>query len=252
MNWLRLNPQVIDPFSFNRVDGVFCTHVHNDHCDFYTIKGTMQTTDAKYVAPPETVKRLHEFEVPEERIVEAHVGESIQMPGAEVVFLPNYDDCATRTGDGEAQPYNQVACSFLFKTSAGNILFLGDTWFNDAYVSIGKKYDIDVAVFDIGYNAPGAFDKMTPYDGARLGKALKAKVLIPDHWENWANSSADPDMLVRQFEGISGDICPESKTVIMRCAGRFDYPKDQDIRRYQYPDQSENFRLEYSSYADKI
>ena len=41
---------------------------------------------------------------------------------------------------------------------------------------------------------------MTPYDGARLGKALKAKVLIPDHWENWANSSSDPDMLVRQFE----------------------------------------------------
>ena len=150
MNWLRLNPQVIDPFSFNKVDGVFCTHVHNDHCDFYTIKGTMQTTDARYIAPPETVKRLHEFEVPEDRIVEAHVGESIHMPEAEIVFLPNYDDCATKTGDGEAQPYNQVACSFLFKTSAGNILFLGDTWFNDAYVAIGKKYDIDVAVFDIG------------------------------------------------------------------------------------------------------
>ena len=66
MNWLRLNPQVIDPFSFNRVDGVFCTHVHNDHCDIYTVKGTMQTTDAKYVAPPETVKRLKEFEVPDD------------------------------------------------------------------------------------------------------------------------------------------------------------------------------------------
>ncbi len=142
----------------------------------------------------------------------------------------NYDDCATKTGDGDAQPYEDVACSFLFKTSAGNILFLGDTWYNDAYVAIGQKYDIDVAVFDIGYNAPGAFDKMTPYDGARLGKALKAKVLIPDHWENWANSSSDPDMLVRQFESISADICPECKTVIMRCAGRFDYPKDQAVQ----------------------
>lgn len=71
MNWLRLNPQVIDPFSFNRVDGVFCTHVHNDHCDIYTVKGTMQTTDAKYVAPPETVKRLKEFEVPDDRIITA-------------------------------------------------------------------------------------------------------------------------------------------------------------------------------------
>ena len=77
-------------------------------------------------------------------------------------------------------------------------------------------------------------------------------MLIPDHRENWANTSADPDMLVRQFESICEDICPESKTVIMRCAGRFDYPKDQDIKRYRYPDQSENFRLEYSSYANQI
>ena len=184
MNWLRLNPQVIDPFSFNRVDGVFCTHVHNDHCDIYTVKGTMQTTDAKYVAPPETVKRLKEFEVPDDRIITAHVGESIKMAGAEIVFLKNYDDCATKTGDGPAQPYDEVATSFLFKTSAGNILFLGDTWYNDGYVAIGQKYDIDVAIFDIGWNEPGAFDKMTPYDGARLGKALKAKVLIPDHWAN--------------------------------------------------------------------
>ena len=117
MNWLRLNPQVIDPFSFNRVDGVFCTHVHNDHCDIYTVKGTMQTTDAKYVAPPETVKRLKEFEVPDDRIITAHVGESIKMAGAEIVFLKNYDDCATKTGDGPAQPYDEVATSFLFKTS---------------------------------------------------------------------------------------------------------------------------------------
>ena len=130
--------------------------------------------------------------------------------------------------------------------------FLGDTWYNDAYVSIGQKYDIDVAIFDIGWNEPGAFDKMTPYDAARLGKALKAKVLIPDHWENWANSSADPDMLVRQFEDLCRDCCPECKTVIMRCAGQFNYPQDQDIKRYRYPTQSENFRLEYSSYGKKL
>ena len=249
MNWLRLNPQVIDPFSFHHVDGVFCTHVHNDHCDFYTIKGTMQTTEAKYVAPPEAVKRLCEFEVPKERIVTAENGESIKLPGAEILFLPNYDDCAIKTGEGEPLEYGQAACSFLFKTSAGNILFMGDTWYNDAYVAVGKSQNIDVAVFDIGYNAPVMFDKMTPYDGARLGKALNAKVLIPDHWENWANSSSDPDMLIRQFESISADICPECKTVIMRCAGRFDYPKDRNIRRYRYPDQSDRFRLAYASYA---
>ena len=80
-------------------------------------------------------------------------------------------------------------------------------------------------------------------------KALKAKVLIPDHWENWANSSSDPDMLVRQFEDLCADCCPECKTVIMRCAGQFNYPSDQDIKRYRYPSQKENFRLEHSIYG---
>ncbi len=252
MNWLRLNPQVIDPFSFNRVDALFHTHVHNDHCDIYSVKGTLGTTGCKYVAPSATAERLREFEVPEDRIIVARVGETARFPGVEVEFLRNYDDCVIHNGEGEPLKYEDACMSYLFKTSAGNILFLGDTWYNDAYTAIGAQYDIDVAVFDMGYNAPGAFDKMTPYDCARLGKALGAKVLIPDHWENWANSTSDPEMLVRQFESIAADICPECKTVIMRCGGRFEYPKDQDIKRYRYSDQSENFRIEHSRYADLL
>lgn len=251
LNWLRLNPQVIDPFSFNRIDGVFSTHVHNDHCDIYTVKGAMQTTDCKFYASAEAVKRLREFEVPEDRIVLAKVGESVKVPGAEVDFLINYDDCAIKTGEGDALSYEDAAVSFLFRTSAGNILFMGDTWYNDGYVAVGQNYEIDVAVFDMGANAPGATDKMTPYDCARLGKTLNAKVLIPDHWENWANSAMDGSLLVDQFERIVHENTPEIKTVIMRCAGRFDYPKDQDIGRYRYPNQSDRYCLEKSVFAKK-
>ena len=39
--------------------------------------------------------------------------------------------------------------------------------------------------------------------------------------------------------------------IIMQCAGRFDYPKDQDIRRYRYPDGSENYDFEKSVFAKK-
>lgn len=44
---------------------------------------------------------------------------------------------------------------------------------------------------------------------------------------------------------------PEIKTVIMRCAGRFDYPKDQDIKRYRYPDGSENYDINKSVFGNK-
>ena len=250
INWLRLNPQVIDPWEFERVDGVFCTHTHCDHCDIFTVKAAMETTDAVFIAPPVPAERIRSFGVPEGRIRVAAVGESVKLPGAVVHFLPCYDDTAIRTGGGEEYlPYDQCACSFLFETSGGNILFMGDTWYNDAYVRVAHDYDIDVAIFDMGFNAPGATDKMTPYDCARLGQALRAKVLIPDHYDNWVSCAGDPDLIINQFERIVKENTPEIKTVIMRCAGRFDYPKDQDIGRYRYPDGSENYDIEKSVYG---
>lgn len=251
INWLRLNPQVIDPWEFNRIDGVFCTHTHADHCDIFTINAALQTTDAKFYAPPVTAQRLREFHVPEERLEVAKLGDVFEVPGAKVHILRCYDETAIRTGGGrELLPYEQCCCSFLFETSGGNILFLGDTWYHDGYVKVGKQYKIDVAIFDMGFNAPGATDKMTPYDAARLGHALNAKVLIPDHYDNWVNCAGDPDLIINQFERIVSENTPHIKTVIMRCAGRFDYPKDQDIRRYRYPDGSENYDVNKSVFGN--
>ncbi len=252
INWMRLNPQVIDPWNFKRLDGAFCTHQHQDHCDVYAVNAALKTTDCKFYAPPVTANKLRKFQVPEERLVVAKVGESVKVPGAEVEFLICYDSTAIRTGAGtDVLPYEEVACSFLFKTSGGNILFLGDTWYHDGYIQLRDKYQIDVAIFDMGYNTPGATDKMTPYDCARLGETIKAKVLIPDHYDNWSNTAGDPALMVDQFERIVAENTPEIKTVIMHCGGRFDYPQDQDIKRYRYSSGAVNVDFEKSIFAKK-
>lgn len=256
INWMRLNPVLIDPWKFNRLDAAFSTHSHQDHCDIYTVKAALQTTNCQFVAPPMTADRLRNFEVPEDRLNTAIVGESIKFPGVEVEFLMNYDKTAIKTGDGtKLNRYEDCCVSYLFKTSAGNILFMGDTWYDDAYKAIGDNYDIDVAIFDMGMNAPGATDKMTPYDCARLGETLKAKVLIPDHYDNWANTVGDPALLTAQLERIVHENTPEIKTVIMAQGGRFIYPDDQNIGRYRYPNQSQGYNPErsvtYGEYARK-
>ena len=148
-------------------------------------------------------------------------------------------------------PFEEAASCYLFKTSAGNILFMGDTWYHDGYVAVAQKYNIDVAIFDMGCNAPGATDKMTPYDCARVGQTLKAKLLIPDHYDNWANTAGDPELLVNQFTRIVSENTPEIKTMIMRCGGRFNYPADKDKGRYRYPDGSENYDFSKSTFAKK-
>ena len=252
INWLRLNPQVIDPWEFKQLDGVFCTHMHQDHCDLYAVKAALQTTEALFYASYMAVNKLKKFGVPDSRIHTAIVGEAVKVKGAEVEFLICYDDTAIRTTDSdELLPYELASVCFLFKTSGGNILFMGDTWYNDGYVELAANYDIDIAIFDMGVNAPGATDKMTPYDCARLGQTLKAKVLIPDHYDNWANTSGTPGQLTDQFERIVSELTPEIKTVIMACGGRLLYPQDQDIKRYKYPDGSEDYCYERSEIHKK-
>jgi len=234
MNWLQLPPVIVDPFQFKRLDGCFITHVHQDHCDIYSVKAATQTTDAPFYGPKTVQKRLQEFEVPQDRIVLAQVGDTIELPGARVRVLPNYDDTAIRTGGaGEMLPYDDCALSYLFETSAGNILFTADTWYNDGYAYFPDFFDIDVVTCDMGYNYPGATDKMTPYDCVRLADALKCKVMIPDHYDNLAHCAWDPNLLVTQFERLAEEMLPNTTPCIMQLGGMYQYPRDKDMRRYR-------------------
>jgi L-ascorbate 6-phosphate lactonase len=231
-NWIRLNQHVIDPWRFSALDGVFCTHAHHDHCDLYTVKAALSTTNAVFYAPPVAAQKLRAFRVPPSRLVTTKVGGTAAIHGAEVAFLPCYDDVAAANDDAPV-PFDDAAASFLFQTSAGNILFLGDTWYHDEYRALAD-HRVDVAIFAIGCNPVGATDKMTPYDGARLGEALGARLLVPDHWDNWSASTGDGALAVNQFERIVRENTPSIKTLIMRTGGRFDYPAMQSGGRYRY------------------
>lgn len=235
-NWLNLPPVIIDPWKFEQLDACLITHVHQDHCDIYSIKAATQTTGCPFFGPKTVVKRLGEFEVPEERIREVTVGDTIQVPGATVQVLPCYDDTAIRTGGGkDLLPYEDCCVSYLVKTSAGNILFTGDTWYNDGYAYFPDFFDIDVVTTDMGYNRPGATDKMSPYDVVRLADALQCKVIIPDHYENLAHTAWDPAMLVSQFERLAAEMIPEITPCVMQLGGMYQYPRDKEMRRYRHP-----------------
>ena len=244
LNWIRLSPMVHDPWKFKTLDASFMTHLHQDHCDIYTIKATLATTDCKYVGPMSTILKTRHFQVPDARIIQVKPGDELPVRGATVKVLTNYDDIARRTGVPVDQPrtYGEAAVSYLFETDGGNILFLGDSLYHNGYKAIGDQYKIDVAIADMGHNAPGATDKMTPWDLFRVGQALKTKVLIPDHYDNWANTQLDP----AQLERIVKENEPGMKTVIMQAGGKFVYPTDQNIGRYTYPDYREWYRPEDS------
>ena len=136
-----------------------------------------------------------------------------------------------------ANNMDDVAVSYIFKNTGASVAFLGDAIYHNGFAGIGKRHKIDVCITNMGHNAPGGTDKMSPFDAFRVAQALKAKVLIPDHYENWASSVIDP----AQLEYIVKANDPSIKTVILKAGARFIYPGDENIGQYRYPDWRERY-----------
>jgi len=83
---------------------------------------------------------------------------------------------------------------------------------------------------DMGNNAPGYTDKMSPWDVWRVAEALNAKGRHPDHHDNWANCHEDPTYLTDIVARKNKENRPEMKAVILLPGARYIHPDDQKHR----------------------
>jgi L-ascorbate 6-phosphate lactonase len=251
LHWMRLNPQMVDIWKFKRIDALFITHHHSDHCDIYTVKALLETTKAKFIAPKMSAMALRGWGVPDRRIIEVKPGDVVKFKGVQVAVEKNFDLNAlqTRVGIPEGAEFNPVmddaAVTYIFKSPAGNIAFIGDGTYHNGFYGVGQRHKIDVCIANMGHNPSGSYDKLTPFDVYRVAKALGAKVVIPDHHDNWACTYQDPD----QLEWIVKKNDPNMKTVVLLPGAMFIYPDDQDIGRYKYPDWQERLDWRKARYT---
>lgn len=245
LSWLRINPHVIDPWKFNRLDAVFATHPHSDHADFYTVSATLQTTDCKFVGPKNVCALFRKWNVPEDRIIEVKPGDTFKIKDVSIYVEKNYDYMACMTGDykiSEPFDFDANAVSFILESGGHSVIFVGDTLYNDGFTAVGHRHKIDIVIAAMGHNAPGISDKMNPWDVMRVAQNLRAKIVIPDHYENWSSSAIDPHELQKIVDANDKNL----KTCIMKSGGIYVYPRDKDMREYIYPDWRERYDWEKS------
>jgi L-ascorbate 6-phosphate lactonase len=243
---LRCSPHVIDPFAVKQLDAVFATHIHGDHICPYVAAAAVKNTNAVFIGPKLAGDMWESWGVPAERIVRVKPGDEYRLKDITVTAVESFDRTMLLTppptGDlrGTLPPdMDQRAVNYVIKTPGGTVYHSGDSHYSNRFLKHGLDHQIDVCFVSFGEDGPGITDKVNASDTLRIAWSLNAKVLIPLHYDMWAAQNADPHelMLLREFNKH----LMKFSLFVWKVGGKFTYPDDKDLGKYQYPKGTENF-----------
>lgn len=240
---LRTQPFVIDPFAVKDVSALVVTHIHSDHLDINTAAAVNQNCpNAKFVGPQEVVNTWLKWGVPESKTVVVHPNEEVTIGDVTIKALEAFDRTALVTcSDPEVtlkgkmpQDMDEIAVNYLFKTTGGNIYHAGDSHYSNMFAKHGNENEIDVCLGAYGENPRGITDKVTSVDMLRMAESLNAKVVIPVHYDIWANFMADPKEIIEIWKFKKDRLQYQFKPFIWQVGGKFTYPDDKDKLEFNF------------------
>lgn len=240
---LRTQPFVIDPFAVKDVSALVVTHIHSDHLDIHTAAAVHQNCpNARFIGPKEVVNTWLAWGIPKEKTTIVRPGDRVKINDIEIVALEAFDRTALITCEDPSvtlrgsmpQDMDEIAVNYLFETSGGNIYHAGDSHYSNRFAKHGNEYEIDVCLGAYGENPRGITDKITSVDMLRMAESLNAKVVIPVHYDIWANFMADPKEITEIWKLKKDRLNYQFKPFIWQVGGKFTYPKDKDKLEFNF------------------
>lgn len=183
----HLHPPAMDPKEACP-DYVFCTHDHRDHLDPETLLPMAESDSSiEFVTTPEGAERLLKLGIDKKRVLAMKIGDMQQFPTFSVRAV--YAEC---TSDAFT-----THMGFVFDFKPIIVYIVGDTKVGlDNYLDkmkpvIGLRPDVLLVPINPGYYNPG------PHDAARLTKLVNPRVVIPMHYDCFAENTIDPQEFLR-------------------------------------------------------
>ncbi len=172
-------PLSFDPRELPPPDQVLITHGHYDHLDTTSLGSLPKSV---HVLSPLGYGGILD-ETGLGRRTELDWFDSYSEQGQEIILLP----CNHWTmRNPVAGPNLALWGSYLIRTRSGHTVYIsGDTAYFDGFQQIGREFDIDLAVFNLGAYAPRWFmapSHIDPQETVRAFQELGAKKLAIMHW----------------------------------------------------------------------
>lgn len=158
-------------------DYILLSHAHADH--FGDAPSIAERTGAKVIAIPEIIGQ---FPKTVTNFQPMNLGGTYETSFGSVKMVPAMHSAGVAGG---------VAAGFIIKFNQGiTVYYAGDTALFSDMKLWGELFKIDYAVLPVGDNYT-----MGPEDALMAAKFLKAKTMIPLHYNTWPVIAQDPEDL---------------------------------------------------------
>jgi len=214
------------------VDFYLVTHNHSDHLNLKTIVPLAAASPkARFVVPRPWVNVLTGAGIEENRIIGAAAGEEIVLEGAPAgVTLCPVEAVHTRLiqDEGERDEKGDFTClGYVIKGGGLSVYHSGDTWVAPGIVSALRNLGpLDLAFLPINgtdweRTEANCIGNMGALDAVRLAMAVPIDLVIPSHYNLFANNTENPAF----FADYMYRLCPEKKFHISALGEKFIYEK---------------------------
>ncbi|MDQ0255032.1 L-ascorbate metabolism protein UlaG (beta-lactamase superfamily) [Evansella vedderi] len=179
-----------------KADFILLTHGHNDH-----VGDTVELAKANkslVVAPFELATYLGWKGVNTHPM---HIGGAHKFSFGTVKFTQAFHGSSFTEEENKNIVYTGMPAGILFKAEGKTIYHAGDTALFSDMKLIGELNDIDLAFLPIGDNFT-----MGPEDAALAAQWLKAKKVVPIHYNTFPVIEQDPSAFVEKVTGSTEGI----------------------------------------------
>lgn len=199
---VRMSERVIDPSLLTGISIVTSSHNHTDHLDAETLIPVLKNNPGIRFVIPEANRTFitERVKCPENFPDGLNDKEYITIDEFTFHGLPAKHNLIERDESG-----NCKYMGYVIQFGDWSVYHSGDTLWFDGMADLLKPFRVDVALLPINGNDParGVAGNLDVYEAAQLGKAIKAGIVIPCHYNMFEFNTADPDDFAMEAKKIS-------------------------------------------------